>query len=45
MRVGVTRESVNKHLGRLERAGILVREAGHLVVTDLKTLRIVARMG
>ena len=45
MRVGVTRESVNKHIGRLERAGILVREAGHLVVTDLKTLRIVARMG
>jgi CRP-like cAMP-binding protein len=44
MRVGVTRESVNKHLRRLERAEILVQEAGHLVVTDLETLRIVARI-
>jgi CRP/FNR family cyclic AMP-dependent transcriptional regulator len=44
LRVGVTRESVNKHLRRLERAEILVREAGHLVVTDLEALRIVARI-
>jgi CRP/FNR family transcriptional regulator, cyclic AMP receptor protein len=44
-RVGVTRESVNKHLRRLERAEIVVREAGHLVVTDLETLRTVARLG
>ena len=45
MRVGVTRESVNKHLRRFERAEILVREAGHLVVTDLETLRAIARIG
>ena len=33
-RIGVTRESINKHLKRLEGAGILVQEAGHLVITD-----------
>ena len=38
-RVGVTRESVNKHLRRLERTGIVVKEAGYLVVTNLAELQ------
>jgi CRP-like cAMP-binding protein len=37
-RIGVTRESINKHLKRLGRAGILVQEAGHLVITDRAAL-------
>jgi CRP/FNR family cyclic AMP-dependent transcriptional regulator len=32
--VGVTRESVNKHLGRFQKMGILTKEAGYLVVVD-----------
>ena len=32
--VGVTRESINKHLGRFERGGILTKESGYLVVVD-----------
>jgi len=41
-RIGVTRESINKHLKRLGRAGILVQEAGHLVITDRAGLEAAA---
>jgi CRP/FNR family transcriptional regulator, cyclic AMP receptor protein len=41
-RIGVTRESINKHLKRLGRAGILVQEAGHLVITDRAALEAAA---
>jgi CRP/FNR family transcriptional regulator, cyclic AMP receptor protein len=41
--VGATRESINKHLGRLERHGILVKESGHLVIVDLPRLRVEAQ--
>lgn len=37
-RNGVTRESINKHLKRMEAAGILVQEAGHIVIVDLPAL-------
>ena len=40
--VGATRESINKHLGRLEREGILAKEGGHLVVVDLPRLQLEA---
>jgi CRP-like cAMP-binding protein len=40
--VGATRESVNKHLGRLEREGILAKENGYLVVLDLPRLQLEA---
>lgn len=40
--VGATRESINKHLGRLERDGILVKEGGYLVIVDLPRLQLVA---
>jgi len=43
--VGATRESINKHLGRFERDGILVKEGGHLVVVDLPRLQIEAGRG
>jgi CRP/FNR family cyclic AMP-dependent transcriptional regulator len=42
MRIGVTRESVNKHLRRWEQARILLKEAGHLVVTDVDKLQNLA---
>jgi len=38
-RVGATRESVNKHLRRWQRAGIIEQEAGHIVVTKLERLQ------
>lgn len=41
-RVAVTRESINKHLRRLERGGILTKDNGYLVITDLSRLRIEA---
>jgi len=41
-RIGVTRESINKHLKRLGRAGIVVQEAGHLVITDRAALEAAA---
>ncbi|HSY38488.1 MAG TPA: Crp/Fnr family transcriptional regulator [Polyangia bacterium] len=41
--VGATRESVNKHLGRLEREGILAKENGYLVVLDLPRLQVEAQ--
>ena len=41
--VGATRESINKHLGRLERDGILAKESGHLVIVDLPRLQIEAQ--
>jgi CRP-like cAMP-binding protein len=41
--VGVTRESINKHLARLERDGILVKESGHLVIVDLPRLQLEAQ--
>ena len=37
--VGVTRESINKHLGRFERGGILTKESGYLVVVDSARLQ------
>lgn len=45
MRIGVTRESINKHMRRWEQVGILHREAGHLVVTDVDKLRSLAASG
>jgi CRP-like cAMP-binding protein len=39
MRIGVTRESANKHLRRFEDRGVITREAGHLVCLDLAGLR------
>jgi CRP/FNR family transcriptional regulator, cyclic AMP receptor protein len=36
--VGATRESMNKHLARLEREGILAKEGGYLVIVDLPRL-------
>jgi CRP/FNR family transcriptional regulator, cyclic AMP receptor protein len=42
MRIGVTRESINKHLRRWEQAGILLKEAGHLVIIDIDKLRKLA---
>jgi CRP-like cAMP-binding protein len=41
--VGATRESINKHLGRLGRDGILVKESGHLVIVDLPRLQLKAQ--
>jgi CRP/FNR family cyclic AMP-dependent transcriptional regulator len=41
--VGATRESINKHLGRLERDGILVKESGYLVIVDLRRLQLEAQ--
>ena len=38
-RVGATRESVNKHLRKLERASVIMKEAGHVVITDLPRLQ------
>jgi CRP/FNR family transcriptional regulator, cyclic AMP receptor protein len=38
-RLGVTRESVNKHIRRLERNGILEQENGYLVITDIARLQ------
>ena len=40
--VGATRESINKHIGRLVREGILAMEAGYLVVVDLARLQLEA---
>lgn len=42
MRIGVTRESINKHLRRWEQAGILLKEAGYLVIIDVDQLRDLA---
>ena len=42
-RVGVTRESVNKHIRRFERDGILQQESGHLVITGLARLQQACR--
>jgi len=44
-RVGVTRESINKHLRRFERAAISAQESGHVVVTDHAKLEAAARAG
>jgi CRP/FNR family transcriptional regulator, cyclic AMP receptor protein len=41
--VGATRESINKHLGRFEKQGILAKERGHLVVIDLPKLQAQAQ--
>ncbi len=41
--VGATRESMNKHLGRLEREGILTKESGYLVIVDLPRLQVEAQ--
>jgi CRP/FNR family cyclic AMP-dependent transcriptional regulator len=41
--VGATRESINKHLGRFEKGGILTKEAGYLVVVDSAKLQAEAR--
>lgn len=41
--VGATRESINKHLGRLGRNGILAKESGYLVVVDLPRLQVEAQ--
>jgi CRP/FNR family cyclic AMP-dependent transcriptional regulator len=41
--VGVTRESINKHLGRFEKGGILTKESGYLVVVDSVRLQAEAR--
>ncbi len=41
--VGATRESMNKHLGRLERDGILAKESGYLVIVDLARLQLEAQ--
>jgi CRP/FNR family transcriptional regulator, cyclic AMP receptor protein len=41
--VGATRESVNKHIGRLERERILAKESGYLVIVDLTRLQVAAR--
>ena len=41
--VGATRESINKHLGRLERGGILTKESGHLVIVNLPRLQVEAQ--
>jgi CRP/FNR family transcriptional regulator len=42
-RLGVTRESVNKHLRRLERDGVVEQESGYLVLTDIGRLQGEAR--
>jgi CRP/FNR family transcriptional regulator, cyclic AMP receptor protein len=41
-RIGATRESINKHIRRLELLGVITQEAGHLVVTDLARLQVAA---
>jgi CRP-like cAMP-binding protein len=41
-RLGVTRESVNKHLRQFQKDGIVVRESGHLVVMAPARLRAAA---
>jgi len=41
--VGATRESINKHLARLERDGILAKESGYLVIVDLPRLQLEAQ--
>ncbi|HXJ23952.1 MAG TPA: Crp/Fnr family transcriptional regulator [Polyangia bacterium] len=41
-RLGVTRESVNKHLRQLQKDGIVVRESGHLVVMAPAKLKAAA---
>ena len=41
-RLGVTRESVNKHLRQFQKDGIVVRESGHLVVMAPAKLRAAA---
>jgi len=41
--VGATRESMNKHLGRLERDGLLAKESGYLVIVDLPGLKAEAQ--
>jgi CRP-like cAMP-binding protein len=41
-RLGVTRESINKHFRRWQTQSVLTCESGHLVITDLAKLRTVA---
>ena len=41
-RVGATRESVNKHLRRLERMNVVAKEVGYLIITDLARLQALA---
>ncbi len=41
-RLGVTRESVNKHLRQLQKDGIVMRESGHLIVMAPARLRAAA---
>ena len=42
--VGATRESVNKHLGDWTRQGILKVEAGRMVISDIESVRRLARL-
>ena len=41
--VGAVRESANKHLARLEKDGILVKENGYWVIVDLARLQAEAQ--
>ena len=42
--VGATRESVNKHLGEWTRQGILQMRDGRMVISDLESVRRIARV-
>jgi len=42
--VGATRESVNKHLGDWTRQGILKVEAGRMIISDVESVRRLARI-
>jgi CRP/FNR family transcriptional regulator, cyclic AMP receptor protein len=41
-RLGVTRESINKHLRQLEKDGIVARESGYLIVISMNRLKAAA---
>ena len=41
--VGVTRESVNKHLAMIKRQGVLAIDAGRVTIVDLEALGALAR--
>jgi CRP/FNR family cyclic AMP-dependent transcriptional regulator len=42
--VGATRESVNKHLGDWARQGIVQVEAGRMIISDIESVRRLARI-
>jgi len=42
--VGATRESVNKHLGDWTRQGIMKLEAGRMIISDIESVRRLARV-